>query len=151
MITRRLVKIRKLAKAMSRWSIRIPEPIVINDIFLQIWQHVKPQGISSADINVELKQGSGVVRLRLEFDSSAQPNLSHPSLEGDVQMRRSISIPSPSRFNLRGLRSNGDHDDLWVLWAPHSAWPVAQILSKIICTFVSRHIHLAKICLLIVH
>jgi hypothetical protein len=38
-----------------------------------------------------------------------------------------------------------------VLWAPHSAWPVAQILSKIICTFVSRHIHLAKICLLIVH
>lgn len=79
---------------------------------VEIWQHVKPQGISSADINVELKQGSGVVRLRLEFDSSVQPNLSHPSLEGDVQMRRSISIPSPSRFNLRGLRSNGDHDDL---------------------------------------
>ncbi len=76
---------------------------------LKIWRHLKAQGISSADTTVELKQG-GRVRLRLEFDSSTPPNGRDPSLNGE-QVGRSVSIPSPSRFNLRALRSSVDHDD----------------------------------------
>jgi hypothetical protein len=80
------------------------------DNFLQIWRLVKPQGVSSAEAVVELKQGTGLVRLRLEFDSSTPPNGSRPSID-DSPMRRSVSIPTPSRFNLRGLRPNGDQDE----------------------------------------
>jgi len=88
----------------------ISGPLVLGLPLLKIWHHLKAQGTSSADTIVELKQG-GLVRLRLEFDSSAPPNGSRPSLDGDHAGRRNVSIPSPSRFNLRALRPSVDHDD----------------------------------------
>jgi len=82
----------------------------LGDAEVEIWRHLKAQGISSADTVVELKQG-GMVRLRLEFNSSAPPNGSNSSLDGDQPVHRSVSIPSPSRFNLRALRSSVEHDN----------------------------------------
>ncbi|KAH9487059.1 hypothetical protein JR316_0001125 [Psilocybe cubensis] len=78
---------------------------------IDIWRHIKPVGISSADVFVELRQG-GLVRLRFEFDASSNPNLSSSaSTHSGEQMTRTTSIlSSPSRFSIRGRRPN-EHDD----------------------------------------
>lgn len=72
---------------------------------LQIWRHIQPEGISSADVFLELRQG-GLLRLRLEFDAT-----SNGSISSGERMSRTISIASPSRFSIRGKRPGADHDD----------------------------------------
>jgi len=78
---------------------------------VDIWRHIKPEGISSADVFVELRQG-GQIRLRLEFDATSNPNASNPSLGEPIS--KTMSMSSPSRFSLRGKRpgnGSGDNDD----------------------------------------
>ncbi|KDR84854.1 hypothetical protein GALMADRAFT_107257 [Galerina marginata CBS 339.88] len=82
----------------------------IGDVDVDIWRHIKPVGISSADVFVEIRQG-GVLRLRLEFDAGSNPNSSNPSLNSGEHMARTTSHTiSPSRFSIRGRRPN-DNDE----------------------------------------
>jgi len=73
---------------------------------VDIWRHIKPETASAADVFVELKQG-GVLRLRLEFDATSNPNSSAASVHSG---ERNNSMISPSRFSIRSRRPN-DHDD----------------------------------------
>ncbi|PCH33337.1 tricalbin [Wolfiporia cocos MD-104 SS10] len=72
---------------------------------VDIWRHVQPgQGMSSAEVNVELREGQGRLRLRLEFDPEANPNRSRTSFQ-------SLDRPapaSPSRFSLSLRRGDKD-------------------------------------------
>jgi Ca2+-dependent lipid-binding protein len=80
---------------------------------VDIWRHVKAQGISSNDVMIDLKNG-GLVRLRLEFDPSSNPNNgSNPSLNENHghHISRTLSSVSPSRFSLRGRRPGTEDDD----------------------------------------
>jgi Ca2+-dependent lipid-binding protein len=74
---------------------------------VDIWRHIKAEGVSSADVFVELKT-SGIIRLRLEFDAGSNPNGSNGSIHSGEH--RLMSMPSPSRFSLRGRRPH-DNDD----------------------------------------
>ncbi|KAF8971456.1 C2 domain-containing protein [Flammula alnicola] len=78
---------------------------------VDIWRHIKPQGVSAADVFIELRQG-GLMRLRLEFDASANPN-PNPTTSSAASVHsgeRRSSFASPSRFSLRGRRPN-DSDE----------------------------------------
>ena len=68
---------------------------------LQIWQHLQPVSNSAANVSAEIKNGHGIVTLRLSF--SAEPaalgrksNASAPDHNG--------TFSSPSKFSLRGRR-----------------------------------------------
>ncbi|KAF8898443.1 C2 domain-containing protein [Infundibulicybe gibba] len=45
----------------------------IGDGEIDIWRHIKPEGVSAADVFLELRQGNGLLRVRLEFDASSNP------------------------------------------------------------------------------
>ncbi|KAJ3513052.1 hypothetical protein NLJ89_g3156 [Agrocybe chaxingu] len=77
---------------------------------VDIWRHIKPDSVSSRDIFVELRQ-AGQLRLRLEFDPSSNPSRSTPSIHADGNRTMSLSMPSPSRFSLRGRRPGAESDD----------------------------------------
>ncbi|KAJ7624284.1 C2 domain-containing protein, partial [Mycena polygramma] len=47
---------------------------------IDIWRHIAPEGVSAADVYVEL-QGGGLLRTRLEFDADARPGATY-SLRG---------------------------------------------------------------------
>ncbi|CAA7258740.1 unnamed protein product [Cyclocybe aegerita] len=77
---------------------------------VDIWRHIRADSVSSRDIFVELRQ-AGQLRLRLEFDPSSNPSRSTPSIHADGNRTMSLSMPSPSRFSLRGRRPGADSDD----------------------------------------
>ncbi|KAG2023600.1 transmembrane protein [Coprinopsis cinerea AmutBmut pab1-1] len=75
---------------------------------IDIWRHIQPAGVSSAEVLAELKQG-GLFRVRLEFDSSTNPSSSRASIaSGENGITRTMSIVTPSRFSLRGKRPDDD-------------------------------------------
>ncbi|KAF8168240.1 C2 domain-containing protein [Crassisporium funariophilum] len=76
---------------------------------VDIWRHIKPEGVSSADVFLELKQG-GLMRLRLEFDASSNPNSNNGSIHSGHDVTRTLSIASPSRFSIRGRRPADNED-----------------------------------------
>ncbi|KAJ7785918.1 C2 domain-containing protein [Mycena metata] len=77
---------------------------------IDIWRHIQAEGVSGADVSAEL-QGSGLIRVRLEFDASAHPpNGGRSSPRADNG--RTVSMSSPSRFSLRGRRpGTADSDE----------------------------------------
>ncbi|KAF9568534.1 tricalbin [Agrocybe pediades] len=76
---------------------------------VDIWRHIKPEGISSADVFVELRQG-GLLRMRLEFDASSNPN--HTTSGASIHSgERTHSFVSPSRFSLHRRRGNANDSD----------------------------------------
>jgi len=72
---------------------------------IDIWRHIQPEGVSAAEVSAEL-QGSGLVRVRLDFDANAQPANGTPRADTG----RTLSISSPSRFSLRGRRPGAAED-----------------------------------------
>ncbi|KAF5377486.1 hypothetical protein D9615_005116 [Tricholomella constricta] len=66
---------------------------------VDIWRHLQPHGVSSADVFLELRQG-GLLSLRLEFDATLHPNGSSTSISSGERAPRSLSIASPSRFSI---------------------------------------------------
>jgi Ca2+-dependent lipid-binding protein len=64
---------------------------------IDIWRHVNPGSVPAADVTAELREGQGIVRLRLEYDSDGSSSLS--SLERQ-------HTHSPSRFSLRPRKSH---------------------------------------------
>ncbi|TFK76782.1 tricalbin [Pluteus cervinus] len=77
---------------------------------VDIWRHVKPEGISAADVFLELRNGSGRVQLKLEYDANLHPSASNGSTHSGERMTRTTSMTSPSRFSLRGRRPGSDDD-----------------------------------------
>ncbi|KJA26087.1 hypothetical protein HYPSUDRAFT_133560, partial [Hypholoma sublateritium FD-334 SS-4] len=74
---------------------------------IDIWRHIQPEGISAAEVTVELKP-TGLFRMRLEFDANTNPNVSNSAASIHSIADRRTSIASPSRFSLRGRRPNDD-------------------------------------------
>ena len=70
---------------------------------------MKTEGLSAAEVQVELQQGGGLMRFRLEFDSNLAPSRSSPSISGEGT-QRTASFSSPSRFSFHARRK-GNNDD----------------------------------------
>jgi hypothetical protein len=73
-------------------------------IVSQIWRHIRPQGQSSAEVLLDLKEGHGLVTLRLEFDATAIPRAASISSGNSP-------IASPSRFSLSRRRAQDADSD----------------------------------------
>ncbi|KII93708.1 hypothetical protein PLICRDRAFT_131763 [Plicaturopsis crispa FD-325 SS-3] len=88
---------------------------LLGEADVDIWRHLQPGQTSSADVFSELREGSGLVRLRLEFDADVNPLLSGRHSGSSVSIERSdtkLGAPvSPSRFSLRGRRPGAERDD----------------------------------------
>ncbi|KAF7310594.1 hypothetical protein HMN09_00602200 [Mycena chlorophos] len=76
---------------------------------IDIWRHIQPQGVTAAEVSVELQGGGGLLRARLDFDPSGPPSngTSTPRMDGG----RAMSMSSPSRFSLRGRRPGTAESD----------------------------------------
>lgn len=74
----------------------------------QIWRHIKQTGPMSADVDVELTEGEGLLKLRLEYDPEDSP-LRKSTSSG--RLATSDSILSPSRFSLSRRRTAAERDD----------------------------------------
>lgn len=78
---------------------------------IDIWRHVQPEGVTGADVSAELK-GSGLIRVRLEFDPNTHPANGTRASTPRAETGRTLSISSPSRFSLRGRRpGTADSDE----------------------------------------
>ncbi|KAK7064548.1 C2 domain-containing protein [Favolaschia claudopus] len=77
---------------------------------IDIWRHIKPEGVSGAEVSAEL-QGGGLFRVRLEFDANVSPVNGHGGSTPKAEAGRSLSISSPSRFSLRGRRPGTTESD----------------------------------------
>ncbi|KAF7306591.1 hypothetical protein MIND_00450400 [Mycena indigotica] len=75
---------------------------------IDIWRHIQPQGLTAADVSTEL-QGSGLVRVRLEYDANGPPSGGASTPRGENG--RTMSMSSPSRFSLRGRRPGTAESD----------------------------------------
>ncbi|KAF8807280.1 transmembrane protein [Phlegmacium glaucopus] len=76
---------------------------------VEIWRHIRPEGISSAEVYVQLRP-AGVLHMRLEFEAGVNPNSSASIHSGDHHSR-TLSIASPSRFSIRGRRPGHTEDE----------------------------------------
>jgi hypothetical protein len=95
----------KLMCVLSRY------PLPIAHASTQIWRHIQPESVSGADVSAEL-QGSGLVRVRLEFDPNAHPGNGTGASTPRAETGRTMSLASPSRFSLRGRRpGTADSDE----------------------------------------
>ncbi|TFK30388.1 transmembrane protein [Coprinopsis marcescibilis] len=72
---------------------------------VDIWRHIRPDGVSASEVLLELKDG-GLLRLRLEYDASTNPMSSRASISSSSEngLSRTMSIVNPSRFSIRGKR-----------------------------------------------
>ncbi|KAF5354770.1 hypothetical protein D9756_005742 [Leucocoprinus leucothites] len=76
---------------------------------VDIWRHIQPHGVSSADVSLELRHG-GLMKLRLEFDPTVHPRRSSSISTGE-HVRKSMSFIAPSRFSIRSRRPGTEGDD----------------------------------------
>jgi len=74
---------------------------------IDIWRHIQPKGVSSADVFAELREG-GQLRLRLEFDATSSPNLGNSMSVASID--RASIVGSPSRFSIRTRRPGADKE-----------------------------------------
>ncbi|KAF9458350.1 C2 domain-containing protein [Collybia nuda] len=77
---------------------------------VDIWRHIQPEGMSSADVFLELRQG-GLLRIRLEFDATTNPSNASINSGSGERMSRTVSIASPSRFSIGRRRPATEQDD----------------------------------------
>lgn len=76
---------------------------------VQIWQHLKPsESVPATELTVELREGQGLLHLRLEYDSEV--SLSSRPSRMSLHSTAASEKPSPSRFSISGRR-RGDRDD----------------------------------------
>ncbi|KAJ3718444.1 C2 domain-containing protein [Lentinula raphanica] len=84
---------------------------LLGDAEVDIWRHISPEGVTAANVTVELHGGSGILRLRLEFDPTVNPTRRSSISSGErANIARTLSIASPSRFSISGRRKGGDDD-----------------------------------------
>ncbi|KAF5384758.1 hypothetical protein D9757_006278 [Collybiopsis confluens] len=85
---------------------------LLSEAEVDIWRHISAEGVTAADVRVDLTGGSGLLNLRLEFDASANPLTRRSSVSSGERANasRTLSIASPSRFSISGRRKGGDED-----------------------------------------
>ncbi|KAF9023422.1 tricalbin [Hymenopellis radicata] len=83
---------------------------LLGDGEIDIWRHIQSDTVSGADVLCELRDGQGLVKLRLEFDPTANP-LRRSSMSSREISQRTASLASPSRFSIRGKRPGTENDD----------------------------------------
>ncbi|KAK0208431.1 C2 domain-containing protein [Desarmillaria ectypa] len=84
---------------------------LLGDGEIDIWRHIQPEEASAADVFLELREGQGLMRLRLQYDPTQNP-LGRSSMGSrENVMHRTVSIASPSRFSIRGRRPGAENDD----------------------------------------
>jgi len=82
---------------------------LVADGTVEIWSHVQPGGTTTADVLVELRDGQGLLRLRLQFERSGNVVGRGASLSSLTDSTRNGSpTASPSRFMSIGRRKNAD-------------------------------------------
>lgn len=77
---------------------------------VDLWRHLRPEGISAAEALVELQQGGGLMRFRLEFDADAAPARSSSQSTNNETTQRAASFSSPSRFSFHARRKGNAED-----------------------------------------
>ena len=70
----------------------------------KIWRHIQHDKTSAAEAFVELREGQGLLRLRLEFDAGIDPTPSLPRGSSAASLDRSSTLGHPSRFSIRGKK-----------------------------------------------
>ncbi|KAG7450195.1 tricalbin [Guyanagaster necrorhizus] len=78
---------------------------------IDIWRHIKAEEASAAEMFLELREGQGLLRLRLEYDPTQNPPGRSSMGSRENVTHRTVSIASPSRFSIRGRRPGGENDD----------------------------------------
>ncbi|TFK57601.1 tricalbin [Heliocybe sulcata] len=73
---------------------------------IDIWRHIQTNGVTSAEVLAELREGQGLLRLRLEYD--ADPSLALGRRSSNSSNHRTSSFSSPSRFSLSRKRHPSD-------------------------------------------
>ncbi|EPQ61056.1 tricalbin [Gloeophyllum trabeum ATCC 11539] len=74
---------------------------------IDIWRHIQPTGVTSAEVLSDLREGQGLLRLRLEFDADATPSVGRRSSMSSMN-QRTTSFSSPSRFSISRKRHPSD-------------------------------------------
>ncbi|KAI9511781.1 tricalbin [Russula earlei] len=70
---------------------------------VDIWQHILLRSNSAANVSVEIKNGHGIIALRLAFNADTTP-LGLKSSSSSPDHGGAGTLTSPSRFSLRGRR-----------------------------------------------
>jgi len=76
---------------------------------VDIWHHIKPNDISSAEIQVQLRP-AGTLHMRLEFNAGVNPS-SVSVHSGEQHLKPQALATSPSRFSIRGRRPGPTEDE----------------------------------------
>ena len=83
-----------------------------SDVALQIWQQLTPgEAVPAKDLTIELREGQGLLHLRLEYDPDTP--LSNKNSRASLHSLSGGEKPppiSPSRFSL-SRRRGADKDD----------------------------------------
>jgi hypothetical protein len=72
---------------------------------LQIWRHIQTRGNTSAEVFTELRNGTGLVNFRLDFDADNLLSVERGSTKSSLD--RAPTYNSPSRFSLSRRRVTG--------------------------------------------
>ncbi|EKM60795.1 uncharacterized protein PHACADRAFT_246931 [Phanerochaete carnosa HHB-10118-sp] len=74
---------------------------------VDIWRHLQPGVSGSADVMIELREGQGQLRLRLDFDAE-RVSLRNRASMSSIDGRTSPTSTAPSRFSLNRRREKDD-------------------------------------------
>ena len=79
----------------------------------QIWRHLNPgNGIYSTEVLLQLTEGQGLLKVRLDFSQSDYHHIPHGgSFQSLADATSTKAMTSPSRFSLRGKRPGAGGDD----------------------------------------
>jgi len=80
---------------------------------IDIWRHLNPtSGIYSSEVLVQLNEGHGLLKVRLDFNQNEHHHLPHGgSFHSLAEAMNTKAMTSPSRFSLRNKRPGGTSDD----------------------------------------
>lgn len=79
---------------------------------IDIWRHLNPpNGIYSTEVLVQLAEGYGLLKVRLDYSQSDYHHLPHGGSFHSLADATSKAMTSPSRFSLRGKRPGAGGED----------------------------------------
>jgi len=80
---------------------------------IDIWRHLNPaNGIYSSEVLLQLTEGQGLLKVRLDFSQSDFHHIPHGgSFQSLAEATSTKAMTSPSRFSLRGKRPGAGGDD----------------------------------------
>ena len=104
-------------KLLGAGEIDVGLPLPLNDcvsnVVHQIWRHLNPaNGIYSTDVLLQLTEGQGVLKVRLEYSQEDHHHLPRgASFHSLADAVSSKVMTSPSRFSLRSKRPGAGSED----------------------------------------